>query len=562
MTRYVPFFLGLVIIVLFHQEAQAYSDYYTTVPNGNRFGCGMCHVADAKPQGAATFVLNAFGRDYQRLAIPAGSIQRPKWNLDLAKIDSDGDGYTNGEELQEITGDSFVWEPRQINLSEWDLAAGVPTLARNPGDPTLSIPGFAFNAISPSSYTINVGDRLEVPFSAKAQVPGRAPNFELVGQNKDLQGLRLLRDLPEETQGLKTLTARIVWTPADTQGGDFTIGIQATDGTAIPVQTIRVSVLGGINEPPPPPPPPPPIVIKITDYTATSFDFDGSLVVDLPDFTVFASHYGESATVAGPYDFDKSGTVDWRDFLFFTFFYGKRINNDIYHRTPAGDQVAYVPVKGGSYVQQIDGLFQQITVLAHDMGKYEITNRQYRNFLTRNNNTLALTPQPYNNQSFDDRATALTDHPVIGVSWEMADKYCKWAGGRLPTQTEWNFAARGTGLRPYAPGQTLSPSQANYANSGDPYEPGTTPVGFYDGRVEKNFQTKESFSLYGAYDMTGNVWEWCGDVRSDVKPNQAPIKGGSYSDAATSTNITLNSVQWLEVIERRENLGFRCLVDK
>jgi hypothetical protein len=320
--------------------------------------------------------------------------------------------------------------------------------------------------------------------------------------------------------------------------------------------------LGGINTPEPPPPPPDRPIVKITDFTAASFDFDGSLIVDLPDFTTFASRYGQSATQAGLYDFDKSGEVDWRDFLFFTFFYGKRINNDIYHRTPAGDQVTYAPVKGGSYVQEIDGLFQQITVLAHDIGKYEITNRQYRNFLTRNNSTLELTPQPYNNQSFEDRATALPDHPVIGVSWEMADKYCKWVGGRLPTQTEWNFAAQGTGLRPYAQGQILSPDQANYANSGDPYEPGSTPVGLYDGRIDKNFQTREAFSLYGAYDMTGNVWEWCGDIRTDIKPNQAPAKGGSYTDAASSANLTLNSVQWLVVTERRENLGFRCLKEK
>jgi formylglycine-generating enzyme required for sulfatase activity len=568
MSRFVLQYLCILCILFsLNSNALAYLNYRNTIPNGNRFGCAVCHIANQPPAGAPSFDLNPFGRDYRRIAFSAGNDQVPLWTRDLANLDSDNDGYTNGEELHEITGDIFVWQPVQLSSNvddDWDLAAGVPSLTRNPGDGDLSVPQMRFDPIRPSEYSVNVGETVEVPFSGQATVPGRSLTAELVGSSKDLEGVRVTILTQIEEEGLQKITGSFTWTPAELQGGQHTIAIQLSDGTSSGVGTVRITVLGGIvvlpgdNQPPPYIPP-----VTIADFTVATFDFDRSLLVDIADFYLFASVYGQRATLSATrFDFNKSGHVDWPDFLFFAAFFSKRVNTDINYRTPARDQITFLPIEGGSFVQQINSLFQRVNILPHEMGKYEISNRQYNNFLQANNSVLEFTPWPFNSEAFATRVATLPDHPVIGVSWEMAEAYCKWAGGRLPLLKEWVFAARGLESRKYAHGDRLNNNQANFLSSSDPFEPGTTPIGYYNTRLHQGFQTADAYSLHGAYDMTGNVWEWCGDLRDDVTPNQAPIKGGSYLDSAFSNDMTLTAEQWLGITEKRENIGFRCTRDK
>lgn len=110
------------------------------------------------------------------------------------------------------------------------------------------------------------------------------------------------------------------------------------------------------------------------------------------------------------------------------------------------------------------------------------------------------------------------DHPVTMVSWFGAKAYCEYYGWRLPTELEWEKAARGTDGRAYPWGDEIERNNANYYASRDPFEDmsnfgsRTTPVGFYNGSTYDGYATLDSPSPYGVYDMAGNVWQWTADV--------------------------------------------------
>ncbi len=141
---------------------------------------------------------------------------------------------------------------------------------------------------------------------------------------------------------------------------------------------------------------------------------------------------------------------------------------------------------------------RDVHVSAFYIDKYEVTNRQFQAFA---NATAYQTDAEKKNEARTWRTeftAGKEGHPVIWMSWNDANTYCKWAGKRLPTEAEWEKAARGTDARLWPWGNTWDNKRLNMAEGG---RKTTTQVGsFADGA-----------SSYGALDMAGNVWEWVND---------------------------------------------------
>jgi formylglycine-generating enzyme required for sulfatase activity len=155
------------------------------------------------------------------------------------------------------------------------------------------------------------------------------------------------------------------------------------------------------------------------------------------------------------------------------------------------------------------------------------------------------------------------NRPMVHVTWFGARAYCEYNNARLPTEVEWEKAARGTDGRPYPWGDEIKRENANYYSSHDVFEKivgglgDTTPVGFYNGNTYDDFVSIDSPSPYGLYDMAGNVWEWTGDVYEDA--HYRYMRGGSKADYAFNLRV------WTRNNARPDyhspNVGFRCVSD-
>lgn len=123
------------------------------------------------------------------------------------------------------------------------------------------------------------------------------------------------------------------------------------------------------------------------------------------------------------------------------------------------------------------------------------------------------------------------NHPMTMVSWFGAWGYCGYYDWRLPTEMEWEKAGRGTDTRPFPWGEEIQRTNANFYSSRDPFEDmssfgsRTSPVGFYNGKQYDDYQTLNSASPYGLYDMAGNVWQWTGNVYEGM--HYRFLRGGS-----------------------------------
>jgi hypothetical protein len=520
------------------------------VPNGDRFSCNLCHFSGAPSGMGGAFPLNGFGDDVRIYLRPSNYV---KWSRTLASLDSDSDGYTNGEELQETTGSwraDFVGENRTNDGSEYDLTAGDPRQATNPGTVDAiegGEPRVRFTTIEPD--TVNVDETVRLTLSGSTSALGREVTFEFITSTT------------QPPEGATLAGDRFTWRPVFEQGGTHRILIGMTDGTRVMAQTFVVVVLGGAT---PPDPPEPPIAERIippvTDYSALRMDFDGNRRVGFSDFLAISGAFGQRDF---RYDFDRDGFVGFRDILYFRYYYNRRVSTSITFRTPALDQHVFEPVTSGDIVYKNSETF--LFERAHSdnilIGKYEVTNQQYFRFWDGAGRPAPRTPLAIDDVLFADYQVLNPDLPIVGVDFASAQAYCEWLGGRLPTWAEWVIAANGEEDRLYAHGNEVTPADANYFDSGDPFEPGPSPVGYYNGDSE-GFETNDSFSKYAAYDMAGNVWEWVNRTRESFGLEEAAVMGGSFDDDPFGSALFSQGFTWEDVTSRKPNVGFRCARDQ
>ncbi len=156
------------------------------------------------------------------------------------------------------------------------------------------------------------------------------------------------------------------------------------------------------------------------------------------------------------------------------------------------------------------------------------------------------------------------NHPMTMVTWFGAWGYCGYYNWRLPTEMEWEKAGRGTDTRPFPWGDEILRENANFYSSRDPFEDmssfgsRTSPVGFYNGQKYGDYQTLDSASPYGLYDMAGNVWQWTGNVYKGM--HYRFLRGGSKDTYDMDLRLWVRNNATPTYYS--PGVGFRCVRDK
>jgi len=229
-----------------------------------------------------------------------------------------------------------------------------------------------------------------------------------------------------------------------------------------------------------------------------------------------------------------------------------------------------------------------VTLDSYSIDKFEVTNWQFAAFLTANpsiagshfSSQMSITQ--LSDGSFE-AVQSFENFPVRYVEWKSAEAFSTWKSSRLPTEAEWEKAARGgqfldeaktlandQQVREYPWGTTISLNHANYLIVGRPFD-GNAPVGIYTGQLINSIQTVNNASPYGAMDMLGNIAEWVSDWYDSgyysVSPSTNPqgpssgsfrvFRGGSFDNPESELIISKRFFAF--PTSRPYNVGFRTV---
>jgi formylglycine-generating enzyme required for sulfatase activity len=226
-------------------------------------------------------------------------------------------------------------------------------------------------------------------------------------------------------------------------------------------------------------------------------------------------------------------------------------NSSSSHNAPAG--MVYIPAAdftmGSNFGDEAERPPHQVTVKPFYIDIYEVTNQNYEQFVKA---TSHPAPSHWNNGTYP---VGDVRKPVTNMNWDDANAYCKWAKKDLPTEEQWEFAARGTVSRVYPWGSDWKQNEANANGASTTVQ----DVGSYKG-----------VSSFGLYDTVGNVWEW---TRSDFRAypggrlpkdpsavEKKVIRGGSFESKPEVATTTFR-YGYPARGARYEQTGFRCAMD-